>query len=462
MRQHPLESPPFQPATVRNCIKMKVLIQNLDEPEVPKEVILLTPASRSVESILSVDPTATGSINNSTTTTPTMNHDMVDDTGGGEGVAVGGGDGGGGGGSDRSYSDGEGSYGSELSSMESSSYDDDDGNDHSDDDDDKMEVDNENNTKSPTQLKAFLKGKKPLCENKHGPYTTYVYHARVLRKAQRNWIATGEEVAIKEVSWQTIRASLGRTSEDFLKEIAALRYVSDWHDNNDNVDCDNGNNDSNNDSNNTKRNRRSILDTHILAADVIMSNETDAYIVMPFCAGGDLMQLVAEKEEMRLTEDGSRFWFRQILKGLESLQLMRICHKDLSPENFIILDNTSLVIDFGMCLRIPYSSAGRHFITPKTACGKKPYVAPEIYMQYPFDGHAVDIWAAGTTLLFMLTGKRLHNFACAEEILYNCNLGISNGALDLLRRMLRIQPRHRLSFEQIRNHPWVQYEQEYM
>ena len=49
---------------------------------------------------------------------------------------------------------------------------------------------------------------------------------------------------------------------------------------------------------------------------------------------------------------------------------MRICHRDLSPENFIILENRSLVIDFGMCLRIPYSGAGMHLTRPQPRCGK--------------------------------------------------------------------------------------------
>ena len=49
---------------------------------------------------------------------------------------------------------------------------------------------------------------------------------------------------------------------------------------------------------------------------------------------------------------------------------MKICHRDLSPENMIILDNNALVIDFGMCLRVPYTPSGRHLINPQTPCGK--------------------------------------------------------------------------------------------
>ena len=69
-------------------------------------------------------------------------------------------------------------------------------------------------------------------------------------------------------------------------------------------------------------------------------------------------------------------------KGLETLQRMRLCHKDLSPENMMILNNNdrrSLVIDFGMCLRIPYSEDGltysehgqqKHLIRQRNPCGK--------------------------------------------------------------------------------------------
>lgn len=65
-----------------------------------------------------------------------------------------------------------------------------------------------------------------------------------------------------------------------------------------------------------------------------------------------------------------KFEQRETAQGLESLRLMGICHKDLSPENIIILQGKSLVIDFGMCLRIPRSDAGIHPITPRGACGK--------------------------------------------------------------------------------------------
>ena len=68
------------------------------------------------------------------------------------------------------------------------------------------------------------------------------------------------------------------------------------------------------------------------------------------------------------------------------MQRAQICHKDLSPENFMILDETCLVIDFGMSLRIPYSPSGRrHSITPQIRCGKKVRTRSGLFRDLPDD-----------------------------------------------------------------------------
>ena len=89
-----------------------------------------------------------------------------------------------------------------------------------------------------------------------------------------NWTLSGEVVAIKAVSWQCVRASRNRLSEDFVKEIAALQHVAKWHD----TDMPG------------KSTMESIKESHVMSADTIMSDETHAYIVMPFCDGGDLRE----------------------------------------------------------------------------------------------------------------------------------------------------------------------------
>jgi serine/threonine protein kinase len=46
-----------------------------------------------------------------------------------------------------------------------------------------------------------------------------------------------------------------------------------------------------------------------------------------------------------------------IIQALIGLQQRGICHRDISLENILINENThALVIDLGMCLRVPYKS----------------------------------------------------------------------------------------------------------
>ena len=85
-------------------------------------------------------------------------------------------------------------------------------------------------------------------------------------------------------------------------------------------------------------------------------------------------------------------------------------------------------------------------------------MSPELYRKLPFDGHAVDIWAAGTILLFMLTGKRLQNPPLIDRAFDGVELGISHDAMDLLRKMFRLDPKDRLCLEEIKNHPFVRYD----
>ena len=93
----------------------------------------------------------------------------------------------------------------------------------------------------------------------------------------------------------------------------------------------------------------------------------------------------------------------------------------MSHENLMVHDGNVYIIDLGMCLRIPslhdddnghdiinsssYHPDERALIAPQTPCGKWYYLSPEVCLsEEPFDGPAVDLWAAGVILFIMLTG----------------------------------------------------------
>jgi serine/threonine protein kinase len=176
----------------------------------------------------------------------------------------------------------------------------------------------------------------------------------------------------------------------------------------------------------------------------------------------------------------------------------------LSLENLLVHESGALIIDLGMCLRIPhqedpsqqlsidmknmtmmdggvcdsmsraqtvcsYRRRPRHLIEPQGTCGKWIYMSPEIFRNKdPFDGHAVDVWAAGCILFLMVTGFPPWERSCMTDerfkymsagylvqMLTEWNLGLSADVMDLLQRMLFLDPKDRLSLDQVRNHPWM-------
>jgi len=154
----------------------------------------------------------------------------------------------------------------------------------------------------------------------------------------------------------------------------------------------------------------------------------------------------------------------------------------MSLEN-ILLDEyrTSVVIDLGMCLRVPYASDDgdevtdvssgnlRVLIKPLIPCGKPNYISPEVLMsEEPFDGFAIDLWATGVILFIMLVGLPPWEFAREEDprykmvtngglrrMLSSWNREVSEPASDLLQKMLMENPRERLSLCEVKDHPWV-------
>jgi len=148
----------------------------------------------------------------------------------------------------------------------------------------------------------------------------------------------------------------------------------------------------------------------------------------------------------------------------------------------MVNDDNCLVIDMGMCLRVPYSSsrgdgsisdvAGgsiRRLIKPQGSCGKVTYMSPEIFANtVAFDGFAVDLWAAASILYIMLVGfppwdspnltdMRFETIVTEQlnDQLVAWEVYISDDAADLLQNMLQLDPRRRLTLAEVMTHPWV-------
>jgi serine/threonine protein kinase len=115
----------------------------------------------------------------------------------------------------------------------------------------------------------------------------------------------------------------------------------------------------------------------------------------------------------------------------------------------------------------------RCILAPQGTCGKMPYMCPEIYRNRdPFDGEAADIWTAGTILFCMITGNRSYQRPHSsdpqfywmtmgiEQLLRDWNVQMSAEGIHLLKNMLKIDPRARLTLQEVINHPWFDFPDE--
>ena len=117
-------------------------------------------------------------------------------------------------------------------------------------------------------------------------------------------------------------------------------------------------------------------------------------IVMEFCEGGDLMQLIEkQKTKEHLTESIVIDFFHQMTQGTAYIHDKKILHRDLKPSNIFISSDQNLKIgDFGI------AKLRNHTISmASTLVGSDIYIAPEVFGRMPYNEKA-DVWALGCIL----------------------------------------------------------------
>ena len=128
--------------------------------------------------------------------------------------------------------------------------------------------------------------------------------------------------------------------------------------------------------------------------------EAVIYIVLELATGGELFDYVATTG--RFSETIARFYFRQLIEGLDYVHQKGVTHRDLKPENLLFDSEFNLKIaDFGFAAPT-VGKDGKGFLLTKL--GTESYMSPEIHAKKPYVGTAADIFAAGIILFIMITG----------------------------------------------------------
>ncbi|CAI5474538.1 unnamed protein product [Closterium sp. Yama58-4] len=192
----------------------------------------------------------------------------------------------------------------------------------------------------------------------------------------------------------------------------------------------------------------------IVALHEALEDVRAVHIIMELCHGGELFHRIVTRQ--RYSEPAAASVARQLASALAFLHARGVAHRDVKPENILLCsraDDTSIKLtDFGAAT----------LLLPGTQCtervGSPYYLAPEVLSeQY---GLQADVWSAGVVLFVLLSGSPPFSGRSNDEIFQAVRSkeidltrkpwpSISEGAKDLVRRMLTRDPEARITMEEV-------------
>ncbi len=185
--------------------------------------------------------------------------------------------------------------------------------------------------------------------------------------------------------------------------------------------------------------------------------ENEIQILLEYAEKGSLFDLIQKTnglDELKAFE-----YFIQIVNAVYFLHQNNIIHRDIKPENILIDENNALKLcDFGWAKELNVNKRA-------TFCGTMEYMAPEIVGSEMYD-FSVDIWSLGILLYELIMGhspfrsksKKDRNIMIKikkHDLAFDKDKNISKECIDLINRLLDMNPEQRLKIKDIFEHPFV-------
>jgi serine/threonine protein kinase len=190
--------------------------------------------------------------------------------------------------------------------------------------------------------------------NHHHPDWGHVHFGFVMPRRGEHFVVPSNRNEVKHVAIKQLRKSvfhqaiaLGGPNNPY-KEVAFLQELGD--------------------------------DIHVLRPIEALEDDEFLYIVTPRGLA-TLVEAIPWNSPQTLEPNRIRSIFRQLLEIQAYLLRHKVCHRDLSPDNFLFLTEDNLVVfDFGYSLRIPVDDqTGRRYLMQEQGVfGTPPYMSPEV------------------------------------------------------------------------------------
>ncbi|KAK6207467.1 CAMKK/META protein kinase [Colletotrichum tabaci] len=190
--------------------------------------------------------------------------------------------------------------------------------------------------------------------------------------------------------------------------------------------------------------------------------EDSLYMVLEMCKKGVVMKVGLNQKAKPYSEDLCRYWFRDLILGIEYLHEQGVIHRDIKPDNLLLTEDDVLkIVDFGVSEM--FEKPGEGMKTAKSA-GSPAFLAPELCVvrHGDVDGRAADIWSMGVSLYCLRYGKIpfehegvLEMYEAIKTESPDLPEEENPDFVDLMGRILEKDPQKRIQISGLRDHPWV-------
>jgi aurora kinase, other len=198
-------------------------------------------------------------------------------------------------------------------------------------------------------------------------------------------------------------------------------------------------------------------------------DEENVYILLEYCNGNSLYHYLQNLSSKKLNESDASKFISQLCSALQYCHSKNILHRDIKPENILLHYDANgnemiKLADFG------WSVVERKDTSRKTLCGTLEYLPPEVCKNEVYHSN-FDMWTVGILLYEMLVGHSpffISNFSRDNPInsqeaivgrIQSCEFEVpstlSREAIDLITKLLKLEPTERFTAEQVLAHPWI-------
>ncbi|CAO2577507.1 Aurora kinase A [Lemmus lemmus] len=180
---------------------------------------------------------------------------------------------------------------------------------------------------------------------------------------------------------------------------------------------------------------------------------TRVYLILEYAPLGTVYREL--QKHSKFDEQRTATYITELANALSYCHSKRVIHRDIKPENLLLGPNGELKIaDFGWSVHAPSSRR-------TTLCGTLDYLPPEMIEGRMHD-EKVDLWSLGVLCYEFLVGMPPFEAQTYQEtyrrisrVEFTFPDFVTEGARDLISRLLKHNASQRLTLAEVLEHPWI-------